>query len=284
LKDFLDFEAHRHINTDSDTELMLNIFANELQKTGKFRINEEDTFSALKAIYSQCRGGFACVAMIAGFGIIGFRDPNGIRPLIYGSRSSAEGTDYMFASESVALDVAGFTDQVDVQPGEAVIITRNAVTKRQLVPQGKFTPCMFEYVCRYCFQRISPAASPNNLENKSHRFVYFARPDSIIDGISVYKARLAMGETLAQAVVRKFGAEKVDIDVVIPVPDTSRVSALQVSYKLGIIYREGFIKNRYIGRTFIMPGQTTRRINVRRKLNPMAMEFAGKNVLIVDGM
>lgn len=257
LRNFLDSEAHRHINTDSDTELMLNIFANELQQTGKFRINEEDTFTALKAIYGQCKGGFACVAMIAGFGIIGFRDANGIRPLIYGSRVGAEGTDYMFASESVALDVAGFTDQVDVQPGEAVIITRNAVTKRQLIPQGKFTPCVFE-------------------------FVYFARPDSIIDGISVYKARLAMGETLAEAVVRKFGDEKLDIDVVIPVPDTSRVSALQVSYNLGIKYREGFIKNRYIGRTFIMPGQTMRRQNVRRKLNPMAMEFAGKNVLLVD--
>ncbi|KAG5461452.1 MAG: nucleophile aminohydrolase [Olpidium bornovanus] len=185
LRNFLDFDAHRHINTDSDTELLLNIFADELQKTGKFRINEEDTFTALRNLYTKCRGGFACVAMIAGFGIIGFRDSNGIRPLIYGSRKSPEGTDYMFASESVALDVAGFKDPIDVKPGEAVIITKKS--------------------------------------------------------------------TLADAVVRQLGPN-LDIDVVIPVPDTSRVSALQVATKLKILYREGFIKNRYIGRTFIMPG------------------------------
>ncbi|RUS17667.1 hypothetical protein BC937DRAFT_89663 [Endogone sp. FLAS-F59071] len=273
LKNFLDFEAHRHINTDSDSELLLNIFANNLQKTGKFRINEEDIFKAIKDLYQQCKGGYACVAMIAGFGIIGFRDSHGIRPIGFACRKSDKGYDYIFASESVVSDALSFTDYQDVRPavalshrsdkffqnpkGEAVIITREKVTRRQLVQVHEIAPCMFEYV-------------------------YFARPDSIIDGVSVYKARLAMGEALAEQVVRKMG-NKMDIDVVIPVPDTSRVAALQVSYKLNILYREGFIKNRYVGRTFIMPGQQTRRKNVRRKLNAMALEFNDKNVLIVDG-
>ncbi|KAG4090496.1 amidophosphoribosyltransferase [Neocallimastix lanati (nom. inval.)] len=256
LAKFLDEEAHRHINTDSDTELMLNIFADNLQQTGKFRVNEEDTFHAIKGIYQQCRGGYACIAMISGFGLIAFRDPNGIRPLIYGTRETPNGTDYMIASESVALDTLDFKQFVDVKPGEAVIITENGMSKRQLVTGAEFTPCIFEYV-------------------------YFARPDSIIDGISVYKSRLAMGEALADSVVRKLGA-KMDVDVVIPVPDTSRVAALQVSYKLRILYREGFIKNRYVGRTFIMPGQSERKKSVRRKLNAMDLEFQGKNVLIVD--
>jgi len=163
----------------------------------------------------------------------------------------------MIASESVALDTLDFKQFVDVKPGEAVIITENGMSKRQLVTGAEFTPCIFEYV-------------------------YFARPDSIIDGISVYKSRLAMGEALADSVVRKLGA-KMDVDVVIPVPDTSRVAALQVSYKLRILYREGFIKNRYVGRTFIMPGQSERKKSVRRKLNAMDLEFQGKNVLIVDG-
>jgi amidophosphoribosyltransferase len=177
--------------------------------------------------------------MIAGFGIFGFRDPNGLRPLIYGSRKSEFGTDYMISSESVVLDSLGYSNFKDVGPGQAVIITRAGVTVKQCVPSLKFTPCIFEYV-------------------------YFARPDSIIDGVSVYKARLAMGEALAK-------------------PDTSRSSALQVSYKLNKLYREGFIKNRYIARTFIMPGQAQRIKSVRRKLNPMHMEFAGKVVLLVDG-
>jgi len=256
LEKFLDEEAHRHINTDSDTELMLNIFANNLQKTGKFRVNEEDTFNAIKGIYEQCRGGYACIAMIAGFGLIAFRDPNGIRPLIYGIRKTAAGTDYMVASESVALSTLDFKEFCDVKPGEAIIITKNGMSKRQLVTGAEFTPCIFEYV-------------------------YFARPDSIIDGISVYKSRLAMGEALADAVVKKLG-DKMDVDVVIPVPDTSRVAALQVSYRLNILYREGFIKNRYVGRTFIMPGQSERKKSVRRKLNAMDLEFMNKNVLIVD--
>jgi amidophosphoribosyltransferase len=176
--------------------------------------------------------------------------------LIYGERETPQGKDYMVASESVAVDVLGFKNLVDIQPGEAVIFTRNQIIKRQCIPPRQFTPCIFEYV-------------------------YFARPDSIMDGISVYKARLAMGEALAQAVFRKLGQD-MDIDVIIPVPDTSRSSALQVSYKLNKVYREGFIKNRYVGRTFIMPGQQQRIKSVRRKLNPMVMEFQGKNVLIVD--
>ncbi|KAI8813125.1 phosphoribosyltransferase-like protein [Cladochytrium replicatum] len=257
LRNFLDREAHRHVNTDSDSELLLNIFAHNLQRTGKFRVNEEDTFNALLGVYQQCRGGYAVAAMIAGFGVIGFRDPNGIRPLIYGERVTPNGTDYMIASESVVLEVLGYKNFVDIKPGEAIIITRQTINKRQLVPTLEFTPCIFEYV-------------------------YFARPDSIMDEISVYKARLAMGESLANQVIQKLGKEAENIDVVIPVPDTSRVAALQLSYKLNLLYREGFIKNRYVGRTFIMPGQSLRKKNVRRKLNPMAMEFAGKNVLIVD--
>ncbi|RIA86863.1 phosphoribosyltransferase-like protein [Glomus cerebriforme] len=256
LKDFLDFQTHRHINTDSDSELLLNIFANNLQKTNKVRIDEEDIFTAIKGIYEQCIGAYACVAMIAGFGIIGFRDSNGIRPICYGKRENIKGTDYMIASESVVLDALGFTEVKDINPGEAIIISKTKLTSCRLVEPKNITPCIFEYV-------------------------YFARPDSVIDGISVYRSRLEMGEYLADQVVKKCGYN-MDIDVVIPVPDTSRVAALQASYKLKLPYREGFIKNRYIGRTFIMPGQQMRRINVRRKLNAMALEFANKNVLIVD--
>ncbi|KAJ3132843.1 amidophosphoribosyltransferase [Physocladia obscura] len=251
LRGFVDHEAHRHVNTLSDSELLLNIFAHHLQQTGKFRVNEEDIFTALESVYKQCKGGYACTGMIAGFGIIAFRDPHGIRPLIYGERKSHAGTDYMVSSESVVLDALGFTNFVDVKPGEALIITnQGGLIKRQCAETQEFTP-------------------------------YFARPDSIMDGVSVYKARLAMGEALADKITKQLG-RNVDIDVVIPVPDTSRSSALQVSYRLNKLYREGFIKNRYIGRTFIMPGQSLREKSVRRKLNPMGMEFAGKNVLIVD--
>ncbi|KAF9104141.1 amidophosphoribosyltransferase [Mortierella sp. GBA35] len=194
LREYLDQDAHRHINTDSDSELLLNIFANNLQKTGKSRINEEDIFTAIKGIFDVCHGGYACVAMIAGFGIIGFRDPNGIRPIGFAKRQSQTpscGTDYMFASESVVCDGCSFTDFEDLKPGEAVIVNKNhTVTRRELVPNANFTPCIFEYV-------------------------YFSRPDSIIDGISVYKCRLAMGEALADEVARKLGAD-MDIDVIIP--------------------------------------------------------------------
>ncbi|KAI9026886.1 nucleophile aminohydrolase [Hyaloraphidium curvatum] len=261
IREFLDIDAHRHINTDSDSELLLNILADELQKTDKIRITEEDIFSAAAGVMKRCRGAYACVFMVAGFGLVGFRDPNGIRPLVYGSRSTPLGDDWMFASESVALDVLGFRSFVDVNPGEVIIIPRENSTPivRQVVPPREFTPCIFEYV-------------------------YFARPDSIMDRISVYKSRLMMGEKLAEEMIRLLGHDVIKtLDVVIPVPDTSRTAALQMAHKLGIPYREGFIKNRYVGRTFIMPGQNMRRQNVRRKLNPMALEFKDKNVLIVDG-
>ncbi|KAF8984470.1 amidophosphoribosyltransferase [Entomortierella lignicola] len=257
LRHFLDQDAHRHINTDSDSELLLNIFANNLQKTGKFRISEDDIFTAIKGIFDVCHGGYACVAMIAGFGIIGFRDPHGIRPIGFAKRSGPKGMDHMFASESVVCDGCSFSDFEDLRPGEAVIVNKNGVvTRKELVENANFSPCIFEYV-------------------------YFSRPDSIIDGISVYKCRLAMGEALADQVLKKLGPNH-DVDVIIPVPDTSRVAALQTAYKLDITYREGFIKNRYIGRTFIMPGQAMRKKTVRRKFNAMSLEFAGKNVLIVD--
>lgn len=275
LKEFLDETAHRHINTDSDSELLLNVFASYLEETGKMRINEEDLFTALESMYRKCEGGYACVAMLAGFGIIGFRDPNGIRPLVLGERKTKYGKDYMFASESVVLDQLGYSNMRDILPGEAVIIrqrknkavtTENGeyalyepvVSQRQVVPVKTYTPDMFEYV-------------------------YFARPDSIMDGISVYRSRLAMGVKLAGGVVRALGKHyKEMIDVVVPVPDTSRNSALELAQFLDLNYKEGFIKNRYVGRTFIMPGQKLRRQNVRRKLNAQGQEFRDKNVLIVD--
>lgn len=284
LRAFLDADAHRHINTDSDSELLLNIFANNLQKTGKFRINEEDIFTAIKDLMTQAHGGYTCVAMLAGFGIIAFRDPNGIRPLGMCSRRSADaaaaggadatststsssaahhGKDWCFTSESVVSDALGFEDFQDVRPGEAVIITRQAVSRRVLTPQATATnPYLF---------------SPDIFE-----YVYFARPDSVLDGVSVYRSRMAMGDKLAEEVRRQLEARGETVDVVIPVPDTSRVAALQVAQRLNIPYREGFVKNRYVGRTFIMPGQSLRRKNVRRKLNAMALEFAGKSVLLVD--
>lgn len=271
LRRFLDADAHRHINTDSDSELLLNIFANNLQKTGKFRINEEDIFTAIKDLMIQCRGGYTCVAMIAGFGIIAFRDPNGIRPLgmcwrkaDVGSAPHAEhGRDYCFTSESVVSDALGFEGFEDVRPGEAVIITKAAVSRRVLT-------------------HAASAANPYSFSPDIFEYVYFARPDSVLDGISVYRSRMAMGDKLAGEVRRILASRGESVDVVIPVPDTSRVAALQVAQRLNIPYREGFVKNRYVGRTFIMPGQSTRRKNVRRKLNAMALEFAGKSVLLVD--
>ena len=266
LRYYLDHYAHRHINTDSDSELLLNILADNLQKTGKFRIDEDDIFRAISGLMKHCHGAYACVAMLAGFGIIAFRDPNGIRPLGYGRRKSSahervgnprEQWDYMISSESVACDANGFSDWVDVKPGEALIITRDGVKTRQATQQRSFTPDIFEYV-------------------------YFARPDSVIDGISVYRSRMAMGDALAVEARRILAECNITVDVIIPVPDTSRVAALQCAQGLNIPYREGFVKNRYVGRTFIMPGQQTRRKNVRRKLNAMAMEFEGKTVMLVD--
>lgn len=256
LQQLLFREDLRHLNTDSDSEIILNVFAHELQRRGKTKICADDVFAAVAAVHRRCRGAYAIVALIADYGIVGFRDPHGIRPLVYGRRADADGDEYMIASESVALDVLGFDLIRDVAPGEAVVIdTAGRLHSRQCAEHPELKPCIFEYV-------------------------YFARPDSIMDDISVYKARLRMGEKLAEKIQREWPDH--DIDVVIPIPDTSRSSALQLANMLGIKFREGFIKNRYIGRTFIMPGQQQRSRSVRQKLNAIDLEFQGKNVLLVD--
>lgn len=245
----------RHINTHSDSEILLNVFAHELAKEGKHKPLAEDIFNAITGVYQRCEGGYAVVVMINGHGMVGFRDPHGIRPLVYGKRESEQGTEYMFASESVALDALDFELVRDVAPGEAIYIDeQRQLHSYQCVP-GKLTPCMFEYV-------------------------YLARPDSSIDGIFVYQSRLRMGQTLANKILREWPDH--DIDVVMPIPDTSRNAALEMATRLGLPYREGFVKNRYIGRTFIMPGQAIREKSVRQKLNAIGQEFAGKNVLLVD--
>jgi len=256
LAEVLIREDRRHLNTQSDSEVLLNVFASELQRVGTPRVTAADVFAALNAVYRRCRGGYAVVAMIIGHGILGFRDPHGIRPLVIGKRESSKGPEFMLASESVALDMLGFELLRDVAPGEGVFIDEQGrMYTQQCVAGVRHTPCIFEYV-------------------------YFARPDSIIDNISVYKARLRMGERLAEQIRRD--RPQHDIDVVIPIPDTSRTSAVQVAQLLGVKYREGFIKNRYIGRTFIMPGQEQREKSVRSKLNAIDLEFRGKNVLLVD--
>jgi amidophosphoribosyltransferase len=256
LKRNLFREDLRHLNTDSDSEVLLNIFAHELQQGGKLRLNEDDVFTAVSAVHRRCRGAYAAVAMITGFGVVAFRDPYGIRPLVYGRRETEKGIEYMIASESVALDPLGFELVGDVLPGEAIFLGKNgSMAKRQCAEQPGYAPCIFEHV-------------------------YLARPDSIIDNVSVYKARLRMGEVLAEKILRE--RPQHDIDVVIPIPDTSRTAALQLANNLGVKYREGFIKNRYIGRTFIMPGQQERKKSVRQKLNAIDLEFKGKNVMLVD--
>ena len=247
----------RHMNTDSDSEVLLNVFAHELQKRGKLVPTSEDIFHVVSRVHDRCKGGYAVVAMITGQGIVGFRDPNGIRPLILGSRDTDEGVEYILASESVALTSLGFKVVRDVVPGEAIFIdSEGQLFTQQCAKAPEYRPCIFEYV-------------------------YFARPDATIDGISVYKSRLKMGEKLAHKISREWGEEH-DIDVVIPIPDTSRTSALELANTLGVKFREGFMKNRYIGRTFIMPGQQQRTKSVRQKLNPVELEFQNKNVLLVD--
>jgi amidophosphoribosyltransferase len=249
-------EDLRQINTDSDSEVLLNVLAHELQRHAKLKMEVEDVFRAVAGVHRRCRGAYAAVAMITGYGVVAFRDPRGIRPLVYGKRETPDGTDYMMASESVALDVLDFQLIDDVAPGEAIFVTLDGrLYRQQCAEQPRLSPCIFEYV-------------------------YLARPDSIIDRISVYKARLRMGDKLADKICRVWPGH--DIDVVIPIPDTSRTSALQLANRLGVKYREGFIKNRYIGRTFIMPGQQQRKKSVRQKLNAIDLEFRDKNVLLVD--
>jgi len=256
LKQDLFREDLRHINTRSDSEILLNIFAHELQAQGKFRVNEQDVFKAVAGVHRRCRGGYAAVAMITGYGVVAFRDPHGIRPVVFGKKETAEGVEHMVASESVALDCLGFELIRDLEPGEAVVLTKNGkIYTQQCAKRPQFNTCIFE-------------------------FVYLARPDSIIDNVSVYKARLRMGEKLAEKILRERPDH--DIDVVIPIPDTSRTAALEMANSLGVKFREGFVKNRYIGRTFIMPGQLQREKSVRQKLNAIELEFHGKNVMLVD--
>jgi len=256
IKDELFREDLRHINTESDSEILLNVFAHELQAVAKLRLTPDQLFRAVSAVHRRCRGAYAVTMLIAGVGILAFRDPYGIRPLVYGKRETDQGTEHMFASESVALDVLGFERVRDVAPGEAMFVDVNGeLHSQQCAEKPMLVPCIFE-------------------------FVYFARPDSMIDGIYVHKTRLRMGEKLASKIKRVWANH--DLDVVIPIPDTSRTAALQMAYALDLPYREGFIKNRYIGRTFIMPGQAERKKSVRQKLNAIDVEFRGKNVLLVD--
>ena len=250
----LDF---RHVNTNSDSEVLLNVLALELERAAHHaRLDAGAIFAAVAGVHRRCRGAYAIVAMIAGYGMVAFRDPYGIRPLIIGVNEAMGGTEYMVASESVALEALGFTVLRDVAPGEAIYVDQaGGFHARQCADKPILAPCIFE-------------------------FVYLARPDSVIDGTSVYESRLHMGEQLAYKI--RGMPEAQDIDVVIPIPDSSRPSALQLANTLGLTYREGFVKNRYIGRTFIMPGQAMRRKSVRQKLNPIGMEFKDKVVLLVD--
>ncbi len=250
----LDF---RHVNTNSDSEVLLNVLALELERAAHHaRLDPNAIFNAVAGVHKRCRGAYAIVAMIAGYGLVAFRDPFGIRPLIIGVCAAMGGTEYAVASESVALEALGFDVLRDVMPGEAIFVDQTgAFHSRQCAPDPVLRPCIFE-------------------------FVYLARPDSVIDGTSVYEARLRMGEQLARKI--RGIPEAQDIDVVIPIPDSSRPSALELANNLGLKYREGFVKNRYIGRTFIMPGQAMRRKSVRQKLNPCGIEFKDKVVLLVD--
>ncbi|MEZ5462448.1 amidophosphoribosyltransferase [Dokdonella sp.] len=249
-------DDRRHINTDSDSEFLLNVLAHELQIQERMALSSDNLFKAVAGVHQRCVGGYAVVALVLGYGLLAFRDPHGIRPLVLGERDTPDGKEYAVASESVAFDILGFRLMRDVAPGEGVLITQDGqLFTRQCAEPVKHAPCIFEYV-------------------------YLARPDSMIEDVSVYKARLRMGERLAAKILRL----KPDhgIDSVIPIPDTSRTAASSLAQVLGVPMRDGFVKNRYIGRTFIMPGQSERVKSVRRKLNPIGLEFRNKNVLLVD--
>tara|TARA_B100001115_G_scaffold178151_1_gene167309 strand:- start:101 stop:1456 length:1356 start_codon:yes stop_codon:yes gene_type:complete len=263
LRQILRDKHLRHMNTKSDSEILLNILAVELAKYssdlsigGEPHLDIETVFKAISALNDYVRGGYACVSMISGYGLLAFRDPHGIRPLIFGKRESENGTEWIVGSESVAITALGFEIERDIKPGEAIFISSSGhLFSRICAEQTSLNPCIFEYV-------------------------YFARPDSVIDGISVYQARLNQGKTLAERILNEWPDH--DIDAVIPIPDSGRIAALQMANSLGVPYREGFVKNRYVGRTFIMPGQALREKSVRRKLNTIENEFRGKNVLLVD--
>ncbi|ALN56696.1 MULTISPECIES: amidophosphoribosyltransferase [Lysobacter] len=247
-------QDRRNINTESDSEVLLNVFAHELDR--QRALTPEAAFAAIEGVHRRCVGGYAVVATVLGLGLVAFRDPHGIRPLVLGKRRIGNQDEYAVASESVALDLLGFERVRDVRPGEGIVVTaRGELFSRQCAEVRKHTPCIFEYV-------------------------YFARPDSMMDDVSVHKARMRMGQTLGEKILRLRPDH--DIDVVIPIPDTSRDSALEIANTLGVKYREGFIKNRYVGRTFIMPGQGERAKSVRRKLNPIPLEFRNRVVLLVD--
>jgi len=247
----------RHLNTNSDSEVLMNIFAHELAETAKNnRPTADDIFAAIANVHKRAKGAYVVVGLIAGEGVLAFRDPLGIRPVCYGRRETESGTEYMVASESVAIEACEYELVRDLKPGEAIFISNDGeVSLKQCAENPQYSPCVFEYV-------------------------YLARPDSIIDDVSVYRARMRMGESLAAKIKREWADH--DIDVVIPIPDTARTSALEIAVNLNIKYREGFVKNRYIARTFIMPGQAKRKRSVRQKLNAIELEFRGKNVLLVD--
>ena len=256
LKETIIHCDRRHLNTQSDSEVLLNVLAHEIGIHATNGLKPDEILTAVQALHRRCSGAYAVTALIVGHGILAFRDPHGIRPAVLGWRETHTGIERMVASESVALDALGFEFERDIRPGEAVLITPDGqVHSREYEGDAVFAPCIFEYV-------------------------YFARPDSILNKLSVYKSRLRMGEVLAEKVLRLRPDH--DVDVVIPIPDTSRTAAMQVAHGLGVKYREGFIKNRYIGRTFIMPEQSARHASVRRKLNAIDLEFRGKNVLLVD--
>jgi amidophosphoribosyltransferase len=246
----------RHLNTTSDSEVMLNVFAHALTRRGAVKPNEFDIFAAVEEVHRRCKGGYSVIATIAGVGMVAFRDLNGIRPLIFGSRLEGGKTEYMVASESVALQVSGFKVEHDLAPGEVIFINNEGelYTHQSLLAHEK-APCLFEYV-------------------------YLARPDSVLDGASVYQCRINMGTKLAEKIKREWA--HVPIDVVIPIPSTSRIAAQEIATRLGLPYRDALVRNRYVGRTFIMPGQAQRKKSIRRKLNPIPQVFQGKNVLLVD--
>lgn len=258
LKTQLFFTDQRHINTESDSEILLNVFAQELLKRGRIEIDPNDVFNAVTQVHNRCKGAYAAVAMIVDHGLVAFRDIHGIRPLIFGMRETEAGLEYCVASESVALDALGYLKVRDIAPGEAIYITKDGEFHSRIhKAETLHAPCLFEYV-------------------------YLARPDSVIDRVYVHKARMRLGTFLADKIKREWPDYKEMFDIVVPVPSTSRSIALEMAKELKMPYRDGFVKNRYVGRTFIMPGQHERRKSVRAKLNALDVEFRGKNVLLVD--